>query len=469
MAHYDMLVIGSGPAGQKAAIQAAKIGKKVGIIERKRVAGGICINTGTIPSKSLREAVLFLSGFRQRNLYGASYRVKKDITFEDLAQRCDHVIKAEQEVIQNQLLRNSVDFIIGTASFLDAHRLAIKQESETNEHTADYIVIAVGTEPARPPEIPFDDESIIDSDALLSLKQLPKSLTIVGGGVIGCEYASIVATLGIPVVLVERRPRLLEFVDSELIEALQYQMRNVGVTFRFNEEVVGIQKSIDHSVSIQLKSGKKISAPLLMYSIGRIGATKGLNLQSIGITPDERGRLKVNENYQTALNHVYAVGDVVGFPALASTSMQQGRHAACHAFGLACDLATHLLPYGIFTIPEISMVGRNEDELTRDGVPYEIGVARYREIARGQLIGDTVGMLKLLFHSETRALLGVHVIGEGATELVHIGQAVIAHGGKLDYFVDTVFNYPTLAECYKVAALAALNKFSNSSTVCAVE
>jgi NAD(P) transhydrogenase len=395
--------------------------------------------------------------------------VKKDITFEDLAQRCDHVIKAEQEVIQNQLLRNSVDFIIGTASFLDAHRLAIKQESETNEHTADYIVIAVGTEPARPPEIPFDDESIIDSDALLSLKQLPKSLTIVGGGVIGCEYASIVATLGIPVVLVERRPRLLEFVDSELIEALQYQMRNVGVTFRFNEEVVGIQKSIDHSVSIQLKSGKKISAPLLMYSIGRIGATKDLNLQSIGITPDERGRLKVNENYQTALNHVYAVGDVVGFPALASTSMQQGRHAACHAFGLACDLATHLLPYGIFTIPEISMVGRNEDELTRDGVPYEIGVARYREIARGQLIGDTVGMLKLLFHSETRALLGVHVIGEGATELVHIGQAVIAHGGKLDYFVDTVFNYPTLAECYKVAALAALNKFSNSSTVCAVE
>ena len=469
MAHYDMLVIGSGPAGQKAAIQAAKIGKKVAVIERKKVAGGICINTGTIPSKSLREAVLFLSGFRQRNLYGASYRVKKDITFEDLAQRCDHVIKAEQEVIQNQLMRNSVDFIIGTASFLDPHRLSIKQESETNEHTANYIVIAVGSEPARPSEIPFDDESIIDSDGLLSLKQLPKSLTIVGGGVIGCEYASILATLGIPVVLVERRPRLLEFVDSELIEALQYQMRNVGVTLRFNEEVVGIQKSPDHSVSIQLKSGKKISAPLLMYSVGRVGATKGLNLNNIGITPDERGRLKVNENYQTTLDHVYAVGDVIGFPALASTSMQQGRHAACHAFGLSCDLSTHLLPYGIFTIPEISMVGRNEDELTRDGVPYEVGVARYREIARGQLIGDTVGMLKLLFHSETRALLGVHVIGEGATELVHIGQAVIAHGGKLDYFIDTVFNYPTLAECYKVAALAALNKFPTSNAVCAVE
>src|SRR6266478_2618241 len=464
MAHYDMLVIGSGPAGQKAAIQAAKVGKKVGIVERKRVAGGICINSGTIPSKSLREAVLFLSGFRQRNLYGASYRVKKDITFEDLAMRCDHVVKAEQEVIQNQLIRNHVDFIVGTAAFLDPHRLSIKQDSEINEHSADFIVVAVGTETARPPDISFDGTSIIDSDGLLSLKQLPNSLTIVGGGVIGCEYASILATLGIPVVLVERRPRLLEFVDSEIIEALQYQMRSIGVTLRFNEEVVGIEKSRDNTVAIHLKSGKKISAPLLMYSIGRVGATTGLSLESVGIQPDERGRLHVNENFQTSVPHIYAAGDVVGFPALASTSMQQGRHAACHAFGLVCETSSHLLPYGIYTIPEISMVGRNEDELTRDGIPYEVGVARYREIARGQIIGDTVGMLKLLFHSETRELLGVHVIGEGATELVHIGQAVMAHGGKLDYFIDTVFNYPTLAECYKVAALAALNKFSGNDS-----
>jgi NAD(P) transhydrogenase len=465
-----MLVIGSGPAGQKAAIQAAKVGKKVGIIECKKVAGGICINIGTIPSKSLREAVMFLSGFRQRNLYGASYRVKKDITFEDLAQRCDHVVKAEQEIIQNQLIRNSVDFIIGMASVIDPHRIAIKQDSESNKHTANYIVIAVGTEAARPPEIPFDGETVIDSDGLLSLKQLPKSLTIVGAGVIGCEYACILATLGIPVVLVERRPRLLEFVDSEIIESLQYQMRNIGVTLRLNEEVVGVYKLPDKSVVLQLKSGKQIRAPLLVYSAGRIGATKNLGLEQIGIQPDDRGRLKVNENFQTALPHIYAVGDVVGFPALASTSMQQGRHAACHAFGLACETSSHLLPYGIYTIPEISMVGRNEDELTRDGVPYEIGVARYREIARGQIIGDTVGMLKLLFHSETRELLGVHVIGEGATELVHIGQAVIAHGGKLDYFIDTVFNYPTLAECYKVAALAALNKFSsNGAASCNVE
>lgn len=459
MAHYDMLVIGSGPAGQKAAIQGAKVGKKVGIVERKKFVGGLCINSGTIPSKSLREAVLFLSGFRQRNLYGASYRVKKDITFEDLLFKCDHVVKAEQEVVQNQLIRNHVDYIVGNASFIEPHRLSIKQDLETNEHSADYIMIAVGTEPSRPAGIPFDDATIIDSDGLLALKQLPKSLTIVGGGVIGCEYASILATLGIPVVLIERRPRLLEFVDSELIEALQYQMRSIGVTLRFNEEVTAVAKHPDGAVVIQLKSGKQIRAALVMYSSGRVGATRGLNLESIGIQADERGRLRVNENFQTAIPHIYAVGDVIGFPALASTSMQQGRHAACHALGLACDASTHLLPYGIYTIPEISMVGRNEDELTRDGVPYEIGVARYHEIARGQLIGDTVGMLKLLFHSDTRELLGVHIIGEGATELVHIGQAVMALGGKLDYFIDAVFNYPTLAECYKVAALAALNRF----------
>jgi NAD(P) transhydrogenase len=459
MAHYDLLVIGSGPAGQKAAIQAAKVGKKVGIIERKATVGGICINTGTIPSKSLREAVLFLSGFRQRELYGASFRVKKDITFADLALRCDHVVNAEQEVIRNQLLRNYVDFITGTATFTDSHRLAIKQDSETNEYTAETIVVAVGTEPSRPPDIPFDDESIIDSDGLLSLKQLPKSLTIVGAGVIGCEYACILATLGIPVVLVEKRARLLEFVDSEIIESLQYQMRNIGVTLRLNEEVVGVAKTTNNSVVLQLKSGKQIRSPLLVYSAGRIGATKSLGLERIGLAPDERGRLKVNENFQTAVPHIYAVGDVIGFPALASTSMQQGRHAACHAFSLSCETSTLLLPYGIYTIPEISLVGRNEEELTRDGVPYEFGIARYREIARGQIIGDTIGMLKLLFHSHSRELLGVHVIGEGATELVHIGQAVMAHGGKLDYFIDTVFNYPTLAECYKVAALAALNKF----------
>jgi NAD(P) transhydrogenase len=462
MAHYDMLVIGSGPAGQKTAIQASKAGKKAGVIERREVVGGICTNTGTIPSKSLREAVLFLSGFRQRNVYGASFRVKSDITLEDLAFRCHHVIKAEQEVIQNQLTRNHVDFISGNASFIDAHRIAVINGAATAEYTADYFAIACGTEPAHPLEIPFDNETVIDSDCLLTLKQLPKALAIVGGGVIGCEYACILATLGIPVTLVERRARLLEFVDTEIIEALQYHMRQIGVTLRFNEEVVGVEKLADRSVLIRLKSGKQVRAPLLLYSVGRVGATRGLRLDAIGIATDERGRIKVNGNFQTALPHIYAVGDVVGFPALASTSMQQGRHAACHAFGIGCETTSLFLPYGIYSIPEISMVGRNEEELTRDGVPYEAGISRYREIARGQLIGDTVGMLKLLFHSETRELLGVHGIGEGATELIHIGQAVMALGGKLDYFIDTVFNYPTLAECYKVAALAALNKLGSS-------
>jgi NAD(P) transhydrogenase len=469
MTHYDMLVIGSGPAGQKAAIQATKAGKKAGIIERREVVGGICTNTGTIPSKSLREAVMFLSGFRQRNVYGASFRVKSDITLEDLSLRCHHVIKAEQEVIQNQLARNHVDFITGTATFTDAHRIAVIHGAARAEYSADHFVIACGTEPAHPSDIPFDGETIIDSDCLLTLKQLPKGITIVGGGVIGCEYACILATLGIPVTLVERRPRLLEFVDTEIIEALQYHMRQIGVTLRFNEEVVGVEKSPNNSVTIRLKSGKQVRAPLLLYSVGRVGATQGLGLEAIGIQTDERGRIKVNNNFQTALPHIYAVGDVVGFPSLASTSMQQGRHAACHAFSIRCETTNLLLPYGIYSIPEISMVGRNEEELTRDGVPYEAGISRYREIARGQLIGDTVGMLKLLFHSETRVLLGVHGIGEGATELIHIGQAVMAFGGKLDYFVDTVFNYPTLAECYKVAALAALNKFTGGATVTALE
>ncbi len=469
MTHYDMLVIGSGPAGQKAAIQATKAGKKAGIIERREVVGGICTNSGTIPSKSLREAVLFLSGFRQRNVYGASFRVKSDITLEDLSFRCQHVIKAEQEVIQSQLARNHVDFINGTASFTDPHRVAIVHGEARAQYSADHFVIACGTEPAHPPEIPFDGETVIDSDCLLTLKQLPKGLTIVGGGVIGCEYACILATLGIPVTLVERRPRLLEFVDTEIIEALQYHMRQIGVTLRFNEEVVGVEKTADKSVTIRLKSGKQVRAPLLLYSVGRVGATKSLGLEGIGIETDERGRIKVNDNFQTTLPHIYAVGDVVGFPSLASTSMQQGRHAACHAFSIRCETTNLLLPYGIYSIPEISMVGRNEEELTRDGVPYEAGISRYREIARGQLIGDTVGMLKLLFHSETRELLGVHGIGEGVTELIHIGQAVMAFGGKLDYFVDTVFNYPTLAECYKVAALAALNKFGGSITTVPLE
>lgn len=458
MANYDLLVIGTGPAGQKAAVQAAKLGKKVGIIERKAVIGGVCINTGTIPSKSLREAVLYLSGFRQRNLYGTGYRVKDTITIEDLIFRATHVITNEIRIVQDQMRRNRVDMIYGTASFLDQHRLLVQQASGIVEHTAHFIVIAVGTEPARPPEIPFDDQSIIDTDALLTLKRIPQSIVIVGGGVIGTEYASILAAIGVPVTLIDKRPRLLEFVDAEIIDALQQQMKDIGVSLYHNEEVVGIQKAANGDVTVTLQQARPVTTTTLLYAIGRVGASRELNLEQAGLAADSRGRLTVNEHFQTSVPHIYAVGDIIGFPALASTSMQQGRHASCHAFGQPDSTDNALLPYGIYSIPEISMVGRTEEDLTRANIPVGVGIARYREIARGQIIGDEAGMLKLLFHRQTRELLGVHIIGEGATELIHVGQAVMAYRGKVDYFIDTVFNYPTLAECYKVAALDGINR-----------
>lgn len=459
MSRYDLLVIGTGPAGQKAAVQAAKLGKKVGIVERKEVVGGVCINTGTIPSKSLREAVLYLSGFRQRSIYGADYRLKAAITIEDLAFRTNHVIKNEIGIVENQMARNRVDMIYGTASFVDSHRLRVTQvEGGSVEYEADFIVIAVGSEPAKPAEVPFDHESIIDTDELLTLKHIPESIVIVGGGVIGTEYASMLAALGVPVTLIDKRPRLLEFVDAEIINALQQQMKEIGVTLYHSEEVVSIRKQQDGLVHVQLRRAGPIAASTLMYAIGRVGATQDLNLGVVGITPDARGRLSVNEHFQTAIPHIYAVGDVIGFPALASTSMQQGRHASCHAFGAPDGTDTELLPYGIYSIPEISMVGRNEEDLAKADVPYAVGIARYREIARGQIIGDETGLLKLLFHRQTRQLLGVHAIGEGSTELIHIGQAVMAYRGQINYFIDTVFNYPTLAECYKVAALDGINR-----------
>ena len=458
MANYDLLVIGTGPAGQKAAVQAAKLGKKVGIVEKREVVGGVCINTGTIPSKSLREAVLYLSGFRQRKLYGAGYRLKDTITIEDLIFRATHVVTNEIRIVQDQMRRNSIDVIYGTASFVDPHRLRVHQTSGVVEHTAHFFVVAVGTEPARPAEIPFDHDSIIDTDGLLTLKRLPPSIVIVGGGVIGTEYASILATLGVPVTLIDKRPRLLEFVDAEIIETLQRQMKEIGVALYHEEEVVSIRKEPNGRIAVTLQQAKPIETTTLMYAIGRVGATRGLNLERVGLLPDSRGRLTVNEHFQTAIPHIYAAGDIIGFPALASTSMQQGRHAASHAFGQPDRTDTALLPYGIYAIPEISMVGRTQEDLAKADIPFGIGVARYREIARGQIIGDETGMLKLLFHRHTRELLGVHIIGEGATELIHVGQAVIAYRGKIDYFIDTVFNYPTLAECYKVAALDGINR-----------
>ena len=458
MAQYDFLVIGSGPAGQKAAVQAAKLGKKVGIIERKAFVGGVSTNTGTIPSKALREAVLYLSGLRQRNLYGSGYRLKETVTIEDLAFRANHIIKNEIEIVEDQMARNHIDLIFGEARFVDPHRLLIHQAGASTEHYAHVIAIAVGTVPTRPADIPFDAQTIIDTDGLVTLKRLPSSMVIVGGGVIGTEYASILAMIGVPVILIDKRPRLLEFVDAQIIDALQRQMTDIGVTLYHEEEVVAVRKEPDGQVTVSLTHRPPITTTTLMYAIGRIGATKKLNLEAVGITPDARGRVTVNEHFQTSVPHIYAVGDVIGFPALASTSMQQGRHAACHAFGHPDHTDTDLLPYGIYAIPEISMVGRSEEDLAKGGIPYGVGVAHYREIARGQLTGDETGMLKLLFDAHTRTLLGVHAIGEGATELIHIGQAVMAYRGKIDYFIDTVFNYPTLAECYKVAALDGINR-----------
>ncbi len=461
---YDLLVIGSGPAGQRAAIQAAKLHKRVAIIERKAAIGGVSVNSGTIPSKTLREAVLHLSGYRERGVYGASYTVKQHITMGDLLFRSAHVIRHEIDVTRHQLTRNGVEVIGAEAMFAGPHTLNLQLLGGTHGQesvTAQAIILATGTTATRDEHIPFDGQRIFVSDDILTLEQLPRTMTVVGAGVIGCEYASMFATLGVRVTLIDKRKRLLPFVDGEIVESLAYHLRENRVTLRLGEEVSGIEPiedALGKHVRIQLASGKQIITETAMHSIGRTGATGSLNLAAAGLTADDRGRLKVNEHYQTQVPHIYAVGDLIGFPSLASTSMEQGRLAASHAFGMPSKSVPELFPYGIYTIPEISMVGMTEEELTEQGVPYEVGKAQYREIARGQIIGDSTGLLKLVFHRELRELLGVHIIGEQAAELVHIGQAVLAFGGTLDYFIDTVFNYPTLAECYKTAAFDGINR-----------
>lgn len=456
--HYDMIVIGSGPSGQKAAIQAAKLRKRVALIEAQDCMGGVCINTGTIPSKSFREAVLYLSGFRERSIYGSAYRVKSRITMKDLTYRIDNIVNHENQIIQDQLGRNRVEIIHGKAAFVDANRIVIDSEGSVGIKTADYFVIAVGTGPNRPDGFEMDGEKILDSDDILSIKDLPRSLTVVGGGIIGCEYASMFAVLGVKVTLIEAREHLLSFVDKEIVDALKYHMRNLGITLRVKEEVLNVSRREDGQVITTLKSGKSITSEAVLVSAGRQGATEGLNLELLGIETDKYGRIPVNSHYQTSLPNIYAVGDVIGMPALASTGMLQGRSAACHAFNVDDNSKNIPLPYGIYTIPEISLVGETEASLTEKQIPYETGIARYKEIARGQLIGDDIGMLKILFHRETRELLGVHIIGEGATEIIHLGQAVLHLGGGLDYLTAGAFNYPTLTEAYKIAAWDGLNK-----------
>ncbi|HZB88965.1 MAG TPA: Si-specific NAD(P)(+) transhydrogenase [Terracidiphilus sp.] len=456
---YDLAVVGSGPSGQRAAVAASKMKKRVVVIESRSVVGGVCINTGTIPSKTMREAVMHLSGYNYRSVYGMNYRVKEKITMADLAFRVQAVIKTEVDVTEAQLSRNGIDVIHGVARFVDPHQLRVEGPQGDSTVEAGNVILAVGTRPSSSPKVPINGRTIINSDQVLDLPTLPRSLIVVGGGVIGVEYACMFAILGVRVTLIEKRGKLLEFADQEIVETLSYHLRDSRVTMRLGEEVESVEELPDGTVVANLESRKRISGDALLFAVGRQGAVDELNLSAAGIEADNRGRIPVDEHYQTRVEHIFAVGDVVGFPALASVSMEQGRIAATRAFG---DLATtsnpSFYPYGIYTIPEISFIGKTEEQLTDEDVPYEVGMAYYREVARGQIRGDTTGRLKLIFHRDTRKVLCVHIIGEGAAELVHIGQAVMTLDGTVDYFVETVFNYPTLAECYKVAAFNGLGR-----------
>ena len=457
---FDLVSIGTGPAGQRAAVQAAKLGKRAAVVEKRRCVGGVCIATGTIPSKTMREAVIMYSGIAGKGDRLPWARVDGRPSCAQLFAGVDRVIAREIEVIEDQLRRNDVVVLPGEAAFADPHTLVIGSEQGSRRVTAANIVIAVGTDPAPTPGVKADGEVILTTDEIVRLGHLPRTLAVVGAGVIGIEYASIFAALGVTVTLVERRDRALDFLDREIVDELIHQLRNRNVTFRFGEAVesLAVSEEPPQRAVLHLESGKRIVADMVLFSAGRVAATERLHLREAGLEADARGRITVDAQFRTSTPHIFAAGDVIGYPSLAATSAEQGRLAACAAFGVdAGPLADHF-PIGIYAIPEISMVGATEHELTRDKVPYETGIARYREIARGQILGDQSGMFKMLFHRENRRLLGIHCIGTGATELVHVGQAVLALGAGLDYFLGTVFNYPTLAECYKVAALDASNK-----------
>jgi NAD(P) transhydrogenase len=443
----------------------------VAVVEARSVVGGVCINTGTIPSKTMREAVLHLSGYNYRSVYGMNYKVKEKITMADLAFRVQAVIRTEIDLTEAQLSRNGIDVVHGMARFVDPRQIRVEGPQTDSTLEADRIIVAVGTKPAASPKVPVNGRTIVNSDEIIDLPELPRSLIVVGGGVVGVEYACMFAVLGVRVTLIEKRDRLLEFADREMIEALSYHLRDSRVTLRLGEEVESVEELPSHSgdkeappaslgaVVANLMSKKRVSGDALLYAVGRQGAVDELNLAAAGLEADKRGRIPVDDHYQTKVEHIFAVGDVVGFPSLASVSMEQGRIAAARAFNdQAATSNPSFYPYGIYTIPEISFIGKTEEQLTGEDVPYEVGMAYYREVARGQIRGDTTGRLKLIFHRETRKVLGVHIIGEGAAELVHIGQAVMTLGGTMDYFIETVFNYPTLAECYKVAAFNGLGR-----------
>ena len=460
MQRYDLIVIGSGPAGRRAAVQAAKLGKSVLVIENRLRVGGVSVHTGTIPSKTLRETVLNLSGWRERGFYGLAYRVKKDIEGRDLGARLNKTLDYECEVLEHQFARNGVNTMAGSARFLEPHVIEVTPPvGDPVKLHADKIVIAVGTKPYRPPNVPFDDKAVVDSDSLVTEPRVPRSLTVIGAGVIGLEYATIFSALDVPVTIVEPRPNFLEFIDREIIDEFVHELRKRGVTFRLGCKLDRVELDEAGWPIAILDDQRRVRSEMLLYAAGRVGATDSLGLETCGLEVDNRGRLTVDPvTFQTGVPHIYAAGDVIGFPALASTSMEQGRIAACHAFGAPLAPAPVFFPYGIYAVPEISTVGLTEEEVRAKGIPYEVGVARFRETSRGHIMGLQSGMMKMLFGLADKKLLGVHIVGEGATELIHIGQAVLNLGGTLDFFVQNTFNYPTLAEAYKIAALDAWNR-----------
>jgi NAD(P) transhydrogenase len=459
-ARYDMIVIGSGPGGRRAAVQGAKFGKNVLVVEKGRRVGGVSVHTGTIPSKTLRETALNLSGWREREFYGRSYRVKENITADDLRMRLHKTLDHEVEVLEHQFTRNSVETVRGTARFIDPHTIEVDlEDGVVQTFSGDKFILTVGTKPHRPSNIPFDGKSVFDSDEILEMDRMPSSLAVVGGGVIGVEYATIFSALDVPITLIEARETILDFVDQELVAELLHELRDRGVVLRLGCTIKTVKKGRGRGCLITMENGRTVNCDMILFAAGRSGATDGLNLEVTGLKADSRGRLVVDKNtFQTEVPHIYAAGDVIGFPSLASTSMEQGRIAACHALGEPAFMPPEFFPYGIYAVPEISTIGLSEEQVKEQGIPYEVGIARFRETSRGHIMGLNSGMMKMIVDLKTRRLLGVHIVGEGATELIHIGQAVLNLGGPLEYFVENTFNYPTLAEAYKIAALDAWNR-----------
>ncbi|CDM57568.1 NAD(P) transhydrogenase [Rhizobium tibeticum] len=463
MFQYDLVVVGSGPAGRRGAIQAAKLGKKVLVIEQGKRVGGVSVHTGTIPSKTLRETALNLSGWRERGFYGRSYRVKEEISADDLRRRLLITLDHEVEVLEHQFARNRVQHIRGKASFVDPSTLeVVKDDGEVVKVTGASILLAVGTKPFRPDYIPFDGKTVLDSDELLDIEELPRSMAVIGAGVIGIEYATIFSALDTAVTVIDPKPTMLDFIDREIVEDFTYQLRDRNMKILLGTKADTVTRLDNGRVELKLDNGRHMVTDMVLFAAGRMGATDTLNLDAAGLDADNRGRLKVNpETFQTSVPNIYAAGDVVGFPSLASTSMEQGRIAARVAVGAVAKEPPKYFPYGIYAVPEISTCGLTEEEMKERGIPYECGIARFRETSRGHIMGLDTGLLKLIFSLKTRRLLGVHIVGEGATELVHIGQAVLNLKGTVEYFVENTFNYPTLAEAYKIAGLDAWNRMGD--------